>query len=40
VFTDGANLVMLRNAMKETVERIMGPTVLNVLISDIARQDA
>jgi len=40
VFTDGANLVMLRKAMKETVERIMGPTVLNVLISDIARQDA
>lgn len=40
VFTDGANLVMLRKAMTETVARIMGPAVLNVLIADIVRQDA
>jgi len=40
IFTDGANLVLLRRAMQEAAQRVMGPMVLDVLISDIVRQDA
>ncbi|MFN3824041.1 MAG: flagellar basal body-associated FliL family protein [Pseudorhodobacter sp.] len=40
IFTDGSNLVLLRRAMQEAAQRVMGPTVLDVLISDIVRQDA
>jgi flagellar basal body-associated protein FliL len=39
-FTDGANLVLLRSAMRETARRVLGDMVLDVLISDIVRQDA
>jgi flagellar basal body-associated protein FliL len=39
-FTDGANLVLLRSAMRETARRVLGDLVLDVLISDIVRQDA
>ncbi len=40
VFTDGANLVLLRSALKEAATRVMGDMVADVLISDISRQDA
>ncbi len=39
-FTDGSNLVLLRKALFEAAAGIMGKTVKNVLISDIARQDS
>lgn len=39
-FTDGSNLVLLRKALLETATGVMGPTVKDVLISDIARQDS
>lgn len=38
-FTDGANLVLLRSAMRETARRVLGDMVQDVLISDIVRQD-
>ena len=38
-FTDGANLVLLRKALLEAAKTVMGETVTDVLISDIARQD-
>lgn len=38
-FTDGANLVLLRTAMRETARRVLGDMVRDVLISDIVRQD-
>ncbi len=40
VFTDGANLVVLRNALKEAARKVMGDDVTDVLISDLVRQDA
>lgn len=39
-FTDGANLVILRKALFEAATGVMGKTVKDVLISDIARQDS
>lgn len=38
-FTDGANLVLLRKALLEVAQKTLGPMVVGVLISDIARQD-
>lgn len=38
-FTDGANLVILRKALRETASRVIGPQMRDVLISDIIRQD-
>jgi flagellar protein FliL len=38
-FTDGANLVLLRQALLEIARRTMGDMVKDVLIVDIARQD-
>jgi len=39
-FTDGSNLILLRKALLEAATSIMGETVKDVLISDIARQDS
>lgn len=39
-FTDGANLIVLRRALLEQARTICGDRVRDVLISDIARQDA
>jgi len=39
-YTDGANLILLRQALLETAKRIMGDTVSDVLIIDIVRQDS
>lgn len=39
-FTDGANLVVLRKALKEVARRTLGDIVTDVLIVDIARQDS
>jgi hypothetical protein len=39
-FTDGANLVVLRKALLEQARSVCGDQVHDVLISDIARQDA
>ncbi len=39
-FTDGANLVVLRQALKEKAALILGEIVTDVLITDIARQDS
>lgn len=38
-FTDGANLVLLRRALREAAQRVLGDTVQDVLIIDIVRQD-
>jgi flagellar protein FliL len=38
-FTDGANLVVLRQALLEIARRTLGHIVTDVLIVDIARQD-
>lgn len=38
-FTDGANLVLLRQALNETARRIFGNDVTDVLILSIVRQD-
>lgn len=38
-FTDGANLVILRNALHEVAQNIMPGAVSDVLIADIVRQD-
>lgn len=38
-FTDGSNMVMLRQALREVAQRIMGPDVSDVLIVDLVRQD-
>lgn len=38
-FTDSANLVVLRTNLKEAAAMILGTTVRDVLITDIARQD-
>lgn len=39
-FTDGSNLVLLRQALTEKAAAILGPTVTDVLITEIARQDS
>ncbi|RUS59757.1 flagellar basal body-associated protein FliL [Pseudorhodobacter sp. E13] len=39
VFTDGANLILLRKALLEAAQKTMGALVTDVLISNIARQD-
>lgn len=39
-FTDGANLVVLRNSLKEAAALVMGTVVTDILITDIARQDS
>ncbi|EEW26586.1 flagellar basal body-associated FliL family protein [Rhodobacter ferrooxidans] len=39
-FTDGANLTLLRKALLEVAQSTMGDMVTDVLIADIARQDA
>lgn len=38
-FTDGANLVLLRSALREVAAKTMGPIISDVLIVDIVRQD-
>ena len=38
-FTDGANLVILRRALREVAQKIMAGGVSDVLIADIVRQD-
>ncbi|MGQ0564893.1 MAG: flagellar basal body-associated FliL family protein [Gemmobacter sp.] len=38
-FTDGANLVILRSALREVAQKIMAGGVTDVLIADIVRQD-
>ena len=39
-YTDGANLVLLRTALLEAANRVMGVLVSDVLIIDIVRQDS
>ena len=39
-FTDGSNLVLLRRALKETATGILGDSISDVLITEIARQDS
>lgn len=39
-FTDGSNLVVLRTGLKEAAALVLGRTVRDVLITDIARQDS
>lgn len=39
-FTDGSNLIYLRRALLERAQGLVGKIVTDVLISDIARQDA
>jgi hypothetical protein len=39
-FTDGSNLILLRKALLEAAQSTIGDSVKDVLISDIARQDA
>lgn len=39
-FTDGSNLIMLRKALLEVAQSVMGDVVSDVLIADIARQDS
>lgn len=38
-FTDGANMVNLRTALKEVADQVLGDMVKDVLIVDIGRQD-
>jgi flagellar protein FliL len=39
-FTDGSNLVVLRESLKEAANLVMGGLVTDILITDIARQDS
>lgn len=39
-FTDGSNMVLLREALGEVAQSILGPEVTDVLIVDIVRQDS
>jgi hypothetical protein len=39
-FTDGSNLIVLRNSLKEAANMVLGTVVKDVLIIDIARQDS
>jgi len=38
-FTDSANLVVLRTSLREAAATVLGTTIRDVLITDIARQD-
>ena len=38
-FTDGSNMVLLRQALREVAQSTLGPDVSDVLIVDIVRQD-
>lgn len=38
-FTDGSNLISLRTSLREAAGMIIGDTIKDVLITDIARQD-
>lgn len=40
VFTDGENLIVLRRALLEAAQKIMGAVVRDVLISELSRQDS
>ena len=40
VYTDGANLVVLRQALLESAKSILGEKVKDVLITDLVRQDS
>ncbi|MCL4066026.1 flagellar basal body-associated FliL family protein [Pseudomonas sp. GX19020] len=39
-FTDSSNLIVLRKALLEQARTVLGPTVNDVLITEIARQDS
>jgi flagellar FliL protein len=39
-FTDGANLILLRKSLLEAAKTVLGTIAIDVLISDIARQDS
>jgi len=39
-FTDGSNMILLREALREVAQRVLGPDVTDVLIVDIVRQDS
>lgn len=39
-FTEAANLVALRRALLEVARSVLGPTAIDVLITDIMRQDS
>jgi len=39
-FTDGSNLIVLRRTLKEAAVVVLGSSVTDVLITDIARQDS
>jgi hypothetical protein len=39
-FTDGSNLVVLRTSLREAAATVLGGSVRDVLITDIARQDS
>ena len=39
-FTNGSNLIVLRTSLKEAAGLILGTTIKDVLITDIARQDS
>lgn len=39
-FTDGPNLTLLRNALKEVAQATVGDLVKDVLVTDLARQDS
>lgn len=39
-FTDGSNLVVLRESLLEAASQVLGPMVKDILITDIARQDS
>jgi flagellar FliL protein len=39
-FTDGSNLIVLRTSLKEAAAMVLGTTVTDILITDIARQDS
>lgn len=39
-FTDGSNMVLLRNALREMAIKTMGPLISDVLIVEIVRQDS
>lgn len=38
-FTDGSNMILLREALREIAQSTLGPEVTDVLIVDIVRQD-
>ncbi len=39
-FTDGSNMILLREALSEVAQSVLGPDVTDVLIVDIVRQDS